>query len=298
MGRKYDIIDGKCVIPEGVTEILDEVWEKSEFDDPNVVFNVDSNLVKTIREIEIPDTLEKIGSAAFFYCSSLEEVVIPSSVKEIGSQAFEGCSKLKELMIENGVTTIEHSAFYKCSNLRTIRIPKSVRSIGTLSFGRCRQLETIEVDEDNPAYKSESNCCLTKDEKTLVFGCKSSAIPNGVTKIKDFAFYGCTGLKSIRIPDGVELIENLAFGECSRLTSFNIPESVKEIEIGAFAGCPLKDIYLAEKDPDACADLREGLKYNRLKNINLHVPEESAYLYKRHSFFKRFRMILSHDSFN
>ena len=293
MGRKYDIIDGKCVIPEGVTEILDEVWEGSESDKQNVVFNVDSYLVKTIREIEIPDTLEKIGFAAFFYCSSLEKVTIPSSVKVIGAQAFEECSKLKELVIVNGVTTIEHSAFYKCANLRTIRIPKSVRSIDTLSFGRCRQLETIEVDEYNPVYKSESDCCLTKDGKTLVFGCKSSVIPDGVTKIKDFAFYGCTGLKSIRIPDGIELIENLAFGDCTHLTSINIPESIKEIEIAAFAGCPLKHIHIASNDPDACVDLREGLRYHRLKDITLHVPDESAHLFKRHPYFKRFGLICS-----
>ena len=94
MGRQFDIIDGKCVIPEGITTILDEVWEGSEFDKPDVIFNMDSPLMKAIRFVEFPDTLKSIGDCVFFYCTSLEKVAIPGTVSVIGGQAFEGCSKL------------------------------------------------------------------------------------------------------------------------------------------------------------------------------------------------------------
>ena len=37
--------------------------------------------------------------------------------------------------------------------------------------------------------------------------------------------------------------------------------------------------------------MKEALKCHRLKDIDLHVPEEALYAYKNHPFFKRFRMI-------
>jgi len=277
MNRRFEITNGKCVIPDGVTEIPeDEFWE-----------------CKELKEIVIPETVTIIPSGAFSYCTSLEKVCLPASVKEIQPQAFQGCSKLKSIEIPDGVPELTHSIFYRCASLKKIKIPKSVTRIHNFAFGRCLNLETIEVAEDNPTYKTESNCCLTKDGKTLVFGCKSSVIPGSVKVIKEFAFYGCTGLKSIRIPDGVEIIENGVFADCTRLTSINIPESVKLVDISFMGGAPIKEIYLSSKNPDDRLDLKEALKCHRLKDIDLHVPEESYYSYKNHPFFTRFRMIHS-----
>ncbi len=275
MKNRFDIINGKCVVPDGVTEIPEDEFLGC----------------KELKEIVIPETVTIIPNAAFFFCKSLEKVCLPASVKEIQSQAFEGCSKLKSIEIPDGVPELNHSAFYRCASLKKIKIPKSVTRIHNFAFCRCLNLETIEVADDNPAYKSELNCCLTKDGKTLVFGCKSSVIPGSVKVIKEFAFYGCTGLKSIRIPDGVEIIENGVFGDCTRLTSINIPESVKLVDISFMGGAPIKEIYLSSKNPDDRLDLKEALKCHRLKDIDLHVPEEALYAYKNHPFFKRFRMI-------
>ena len=272
----FEIINGKCVIPEGVMEIPED-----EFIDCN-----------NLREIVIPSTITSIPPAAFFYCTSLERVQLPASLKEIGHQAFEGCSKLRSIDIPEGVTRLRHM-FYRCSSLKSIMIHKSVSYVDVWAFGRCARLKTIEVDPDNPFYKSESNCCLTKDGETLVFGCKTSAIPSGVKNIEDFAFYGCKGLKSITIPDGVECIGENAFDDCTHITSINIPSSVKHVGHAAFGGAPLKDIYLSSKNPVECVDLRKGLAYNPPKDINLHVPEESVHLYKQHPYFKKFRMIMS-----
>jgi len=41
--------------------------------------------------IIIPESCEKIGYAAFWYCKELREVIIPESVEEIGDKAFCGC---------------------------------------------------------------------------------------------------------------------------------------------------------------------------------------------------------------
>ena len=62
-------------------------------------------------------------------------------------------------------------------------------------------------------------------------------VPNGVTSIGRWAFYGCSGLTSITIPNGVTSIGENAFNSCSGLTSITIPNGVTSIGENAFDGC-------------------------------------------------------------
>lgn len=62
-------------------------------------------------------------------------------------------------------------------------------------------------------------------------------IPEGVKKIEDSAFEGCTSLKSIDIPGSVTEIGIDAFAGCSSLESVKISEGVREIGVGAFIDC-------------------------------------------------------------
>ena len=68
-------------------------------------------------------------------------------------------------------------------------------------------------------------------------------IPEGVTKIGNWAFYDCTGLTSVTIPAGVTEIGWGAFYGCAKLTSVTIPEGVTEIERSAFDGCKKLTIH-------------------------------------------------------
>jgi hypothetical protein len=65
----------------------------------------------------------------------------------------------------------------------------------------------------------------------------SVTIPDGVTGIEGYTFYGCTGLTSITIPDSVASIGDGAFSSCTGLTSVTIPANVTNIERYAFSGC-------------------------------------------------------------
>ena len=75
---------------------------------------------------------------------------------------------------------------------------------------------------------------LYSDENTEI---TELIIPNSVTSIGNFAFYGCSGLTSVTIPNSVMSIGNYAFAFCFSLTSVTIPNSVMSIGNGAFSGC-------------------------------------------------------------
>ena len=62
-------------------------------------------------------------------------------------------------------------------------------------------------------------------------------IPNSVTSIGQYAFYGCGSLTSIDIPNSVTSIGRYAFYDCSSLTSIDIPNPVPSIGDYAFYGC-------------------------------------------------------------
>ena len=62
-------------------------------------------------------------------------------------------------------------------------------------------------------------------------------IPDSVTSIGSYTFYGCTGLTSVVIGDRVKDIGYEAFCGCTSLESIVIPDSVTSIGEEAFYGC-------------------------------------------------------------
>ena len=185
------------------------------------------------------------------------------------------------LLDGNGILNIEgdtdnevfagHSDWdsYK-NNIKGLHIGQGITgSINSKYF--LKNIEQITVDENNTKYKSEGNCIIEKDTNTLVLGCKTSIIPNGVTSIDESAFklcesfenikvdesnsnysvennliidkttntlvIACKSITSISIPSSVTSIGKYAFSGCSSLTSIDIPSSVKSIGDFAFIFC-------------------------------------------------------------
>ncbi len=211
------------VIPDGVISVED------------YAFYGCSGLTKVI----IGNDVTSIGDYAFDGCSGLTgDLKIPDSVTSIGDYAFDGCSGLTgDLKIPDSVTSIGEWAFCNCYGLTSITIPDSVTSIGAEAFHGCVGLEHIIVAKGNKVYRSEQDCLIEIESKTLITGCKNSVIPDSVTSIGRGTFYYCSGLTSITIPDSVTSIGYFAFSECSGLKSMTIGKGVTSIGQQAFAFC-------------------------------------------------------------
>ena len=173
-----------------------------------------------LTNVTIPNSVTSIAVQAFEGCIGLTNVTIPNSVTSIGVLAFNRCEGLTNITIPNSVTTIENGAFADCDGLLNVTIPSSVTSIDG-SFTGCSGLESIIVDSENKVYDSRNNCnaIIETSTNTLILGCKNTIIPQSVTSIGDYAFFGCSGLTSITIPSSVISIGIQAFWFCNNLTS-------------------------------------------------------------------------------
>ena len=62
-------------------------------------------------------------------------------------------------------------------------------------------------------------------------------LPDSVTSIGDYAFYGNTKLKTVIMPDSVTDIGQYAFSSCTNIRNIDIPDTVTDIGSNAFSGC-------------------------------------------------------------
>ncbi len=120
----------------------------------------------SVKKIEMPEGITKIGDYAFYYCPQLESVDMPSTVTQIGKLSFAFCSSLKSIEIPEGVLSIGESCFEVCSSLESIFVPASVASIGARAFAHCSTL-------------------------------KEAVVMAQISELKDWTFMGCTALDSL-----------------------------------------------------------------------------------------------------
>ena len=190
---------------------------------------------ENIYNVVWPENMTIIKDFEFLDCINLTRIRMPNSVTSIGEYAFSGCSSLTEITIPEGVTSIGSNAFYECSRLTYINIPISVTSIGEDAFylqntsaynptdifyeGTIEDWCNISFSNEasNPMYYAR-HFHIPKENSEYSKKVTEIIIPDSITDIGNYQFYGFHYVTSITIPDSVTSIGYSAFGGCSRLT--------------------------------------------------------------------------------
>ena len=177
-----------------------------------------------LTSIEIPNSVTSIGDDAFYNCSNLTQVTLNSnaivSKTYTSSSNFSSIfgSQVEKYILGDDIISIGAYAFYNSSRLTSFEIPNSVTSIGTSAFYGCTGLEKVvagnitnwcgfsfENKEDNPLFYAQH---IYSDEDTEI---TRLIIPNDVTDIGQYTFYGCSDITRIYFTGDVRKIGANAF---------------------------------------------------------------------------------------
>ncbi len=286
----------ELILPESITGISvsairdtalyknEKNWTDGAFYLSNILLAVDRE--KIGESFTVPDSVKKIGYAAFAWCDNLTEIELGSGLTEIGGSAFEGCVSIKKINIPDTVTKIGYnafngcillnsvkmsnnvkeiggSAFYNCTSLQSIALPATLTSLGDFTFYGCTMLEEINLPaglegiekstfEDTAAYDNgwEDGILYISGYAVASDYKKVSGdviIKDGTTDICYNAFYDCDNMKSVSIPDSVVNINGAAFCSCNNLSSVKMSTNIKKIGYEAFAWTDVKAIDLGDK---------------------------------------------------
>ena len=243
----------------------------------------------------IPASVETLGSSVFEQCTSLESIVIPEAVNVIPSQAFSGCTSLTDATVSGMTATFGSDVFKNCpaglvihgydrspADLYAHEMGFTFDAWPSTEIGKCGDNVTYSLDY----ITWELTISGTGDMWDFIdpewyysgreapwYGCRekiaSVVIENGVTRIGDEAFDGCTGLTSAVIPDGVTGIGAYAFCDCTGLTGVMIPDSVTTIGCCAFSDCyGLTGITI----PVGVTSIEDGTFQNCIDMTSVTIP--------------------------
>ena len=265
-----------------------------------------------LTSISIPSSVTSIHDSAFggfnnithIYIDDLEAwcninyisdsfIPIPQSIFVRTHHLYLNGEEITDLVIPSSITSISSNSFQYCKWLTSVDIPSSVTSIESNAFKGCYGLTSIVVDRENITYDSRDNCnaIIESSSNQLLTGSKNTIIPNSVTSIGNYAFYGITGLTSIDIPNSVTSIGYYAFAYCQGLTSIIIGNSVTSIGSGAFRGYQsynLTQVTCLASNPPTMDDADCFSTYDK---ATLYVPAGSIELYRTTDWWNRFANI-------
>ncbi len=278
--------------PDPMSEYIDY-----DFCDNDIYYKVMSPSTAAVTERYAMDIVNPELNPSPTYSG---DIVIPDYVTHVGQtyavtsitgRAFWQCA-VSSVILPNTLTTIDYGSFTECS-LSKISIPRSVTTIGTNVFDGCENLTSIVVDNENPIFDSRDHCnaIIETATNTLLYGCKTTVIPNSVTAI-GCAFRLCKGLDKVIIPDSVISINGWAFFGCDDVTSVTLGESVSLIGEGAFCCASMTDMTCSAFVPPA-ASIIFGVDDSGLYDqVKLYVPNESLDAYRAHREWGKFTHIV------
>ena len=109
-----------------------------------------------LKKIVLPKKLKLLDDWAIFQgCRTLEEMTIPDTVERMSDAVFWGCHNLKRVKIGKRVEFMGPRMFDDCTGLKTIALPASLKHMGERMFLNCKSLKAVYFDGDKPNVVQE-----------------------------------------------------------------------------------------------------------------------------------------------
>ena len=182
---------------------------------------------------------------SFVLCCALALSVFAASASILlisASQAQAATSGPFSYEVSGGRATI--TGYTESNPPKQLTIPSSLGGHPVVAIGyeafctyelRSKEIDTLTIPNS-----------VTSIGAYAFYGCqaKSLVLPSSLLTIGERAFCNCERLKSITIPNSVRSIDVRAFECCYGATAITIPKSVKFIGAEAFSACDsVKDVY-------------------------------------------------------
>ena len=241
---------------EGCTSLTEINWNAVSVEDfdqhENYVFD-DAGTAGEGITVTFGESVQRIPACVFYWCSDLTSVTIGNGVTSIGNYAFDWCSGLTEInwnavsvadlgsnvfdtgTAGDGITVtfgdsvemIPAYAFYSCDGLTSVAIGDSVTSIGRDAFKYCENIATVNymgsytgdvagwcgITFANAFANPLANGANLYIRDKLV----NRLSTYNLSKIPDYAFYGCIGISEVIINSTLTSIGESAFENCYKL---------------------------------------------------------------------------------
>lgn len=165
-------------------------------------------------EIKIPDSVETIGSRAFYWCRNLKKITLPSALKTLSLSTFTYCTSLSDVYLPASLTDIGSNIFFQCSSLTNIYYA-----------GSLAQWSQINVDKD---FLSVCSANLITTDYTVYFNDESPDFFNSIKKVTITQYKGTENTTAIPETIGgwpVTKIEENAFNNNTNLETVNFSGS-------------------------------------------------------------------------
>lgn len=186
-------------IPHSITSIAENAFSNSTID--TLIFNASACTSRLKKDI--------FGHIAYLH--------VGGSVAQIPAEAFKDDSLLRNVIFDS-LTSIGVRSFKNCIGLQTITLPATLTNIGAEAFSLCDNLvevrylgtlsEWCEIafgdSLANPISQSHHLNINGNDLQRL-------SIPDDISSIPNYTFYGCSGIQSITLPSNVTDIAAYSF---------------------------------------------------------------------------------------
>ena len=208
----------------------------------------------------------------------VREFIVRPGTTEIASWALNNCDQVEWVTLPDTLETIHEGAFFSCGKLHSINLPAALVNIHEGAFRSCWALKEVALHADNPAYRLEQHLLVENATDTLISAFWSEedtcAVPQGVTRIGEYAFTCCASLEEATLPPTVTTIGRAGFA-FTGLKRFTLPVTVTEIGAEAFCLCEDLASFDFEGGQTALTAIPEAVfRYSALTAI--HFPADCA----------------------